>query len=90
MDLADGPRPLLPDWIQDAHTVLATHITDGRTGERHDQSSGIDRDQAVEVLCTADDLALDSADADYAIQQLLNRGYLYEVGNELRVAGTPE
>lgn len=85
MYLDDDPRPPLPDWVRDAYTLLSAHITDSETSDSHDQGPSITRDQAVDLLCTADELTLDHEDAHHVLTRLLNRGYLYEVDNELRV-----
>lgn len=85
MSLADDPRPPLPEWITDAYAALLAHITDSKTNDSHDQAPSISREQAIDVLFTSDELALESADAEHAITRLIERGYLYEVNSELRV-----
>lgn len=76
------PRPPLPEWILDAFEVLTTHTTDAE-GDKEVQS--IARDHAVDVLLTDEELALKSEDVSYALTRLLERGYFYEVDDELRV-----
>nr|WP_306061120.1 hypothetical protein [Natronococcus sp. AD5] len=90
MSLATDPRPPLPDWITDAYTVLSAHITDSETSDSQGQTPSINRKQAVDVLCISDKLGLERADAEHAITRLLDRGYLYEVGTELRVTTPAE
>lgn len=90
MSLADDPRPPLPKWITDAYTVLATYITDSNTDGSQDQIAEINRERAVDVLCTSNKLALEPADAEHAIKRLLERGYLYQVDTDLRVTTPAE
>jgi hypothetical protein len=45
---------------------------------------------ARETLVTDGDFPEDPGDADYAIDELLNSGWLYEVGDELRVTTSEE
>lgn len=90
MSLADDPRPPLPDWITDTYTVLSTQMTDTDTGSQHAEIPAIDRSHAVNVLCTADGLTLEPSDANHAIKRLLDRGYFYEVGSELRLTTPPD
>lgn len=90
MSLANDSRPPLPDWIMDAYTILSTSMTDSDTGSQHAEIPAIDRDHAVDVLCTADELALEPSDANHALKRLIDRGYLYEVGNELRLTTPPD
>ncbi|WP_408960434.1 hypothetical protein [Natrinema sp. 74] len=85
MHLADDPRPPLPEWITEAYAVLSTEVSDSNTEDSDQQVPSIDRDRAIEVLCTTDQLALEPADAEHAITRLLERGYFYEVDAELRV-----
>ncbi|WP_306060687.1 hypothetical protein [Natronococcus wangiae] len=85
MALADDSRPPLPEWITDAYTVILAHITDSETIDTHGRIPAISREQAVDVLSTSDELALEPADAEHAITRLIKRGYLYEVDAELRV-----
>ena len=66
----------LPAWIQDAYDDLAPHF--------EDSSDQIPREQAREVLVTESDTVDESADADYALDRLLDRGWLYEVDDSLR------
>ncbi|WP_226007964.1 hypothetical protein [Natrinema salinisoli] len=80
-DLSD-PRPPLPEWILDAYDVLCTHSFN--SAEAEDVQS-IPREQAIEVLCSIDDVALESEDATHALSRLIERGYFYEVDGELRV-----
>ncbi|MCU4740806.1 hypothetical protein OB955_07320 [Halobacteria archaeon AArc-m2/3/4] len=78
------PRPPLPEWILNAYDVLASRVTDADT-ERETASQSFTRDRAVDLLLTAEALSLESEDANYVLTRLLERGYLYEVDDELRV-----
>jgi len=69
-------RPL-PEWIEDGYQILLGHIDDPR--------EGINREQAYDVLIHAETFPDEPADAEYAIERLLNRGYFYEVDDYLRV-----
>lgn len=80
-DLTD-PRPPLPEWILDSYDLLCTH---SHGSDDHEDVQSISRERAFEVLLESDELSLESADADHAITRLLERGYFYEVDDELRV-----
>ncbi|WP_137290857.1 hypothetical protein [Natronorubrum halophilum] len=86
MDDITDPRPPLPEWILDAYDVLCTH---SHSSDDHTDLQSIPRAQALEILRTSDNLALEPEDADYVLTRLLERGYFYEVDDELRVT-TPE
>ncbi|MCU4973956.1 hypothetical protein OB955_14575 [Halobacteria archaeon AArc-m2/3/4] len=76
------PRPPLPEWILEAYDILVTHATDV---EDDCNTQAITRDNAVDILLTTDDLTLEPEDTDYVLKRLLERGYFYEVDDELRV-----
>ncbi|WP_226483185.1 hypothetical protein [Natrinema amylolyticum] len=82
MNNLSDPRPPLPEWILDAYDVLCTHSLNSAT---HDDVQSISREQALEVLCSPDELALEPEDATHALSRLIERGYFYEVSGELRV-----
>lgn len=90
MSLTDDPRPPLPEWVLDAYAELI----DGVTVQEHDTYnhtvSGITRTEATEMLLSTNELELELEDVEYALMRLLNRGYLYEVGDELRVTTPSE
>lgn len=90
MSLATDPRPPLPEWVLDAYDVLTDAITEhGRSGPDR-QVPAIQRDDAIEVLLSTEELHLDQSDVDHAVTRLLERGYLYEVNGELRVTTPSE
>lgn len=70
-------RRHLPPWIEDAYDLLAPRI--------RDRDGGMPRADAETVLTDRGDLDLNAPDARYALAQLLDRGYLYEVGDTLFV-----
>lgn len=87
--MVDDPRLPLPGWVTDGYTVLETHIAETAADSSQSGVPAISRDQAVDVLCTDDELALEPDDAEYALTRLLNRGYFYAVDDELRVTMPP-
>ena len=73
---SDDPRPM-PEWIQRAYEILVSHTAD--------TTDGIPRSRAQELLVAHENFSEDTADAEYAIERLLSRGWLYEVDGELRI-----
>ena len=67
----------LPDWIEDAYEILVPEIE-----ERED---GISQEQAYDRLLAHDSFPSEPADAEYAIERLLDFGWFYEVDGSLRV-----
>lgn len=90
MDRTDDPRPPIADWILDAYTVLSASLSEAEPDDGHGQAPAISRDQAVDVLLTTDELALEPDDANHALTRLVDRGYLYAVDDELRVTTPSE
>ncbi|MFC7215988.1 hypothetical protein ACFQO4_18110 [Saliphagus sp. GCM10025334] len=82
MNDSTDPRSPLSEWILDVYDVLCTHSLN--SDDQEDVQS-IPREQALEVLLRTDELALEPEDANYALSRLLERGYFYEVDDELRV-----
>nr|WP_226008362.1 hypothetical protein [Natrinema salinisoli] len=80
-DLSDS-RPPLPEWILDAYDILCTHSFNSAEAGA---VQSVSREKAIDVLCSTDDVALESEDATHALSRLIERGYLYEVDGELRV-----
>jgi hypothetical protein len=70
------PRTL-PDWIEDAYEILAPEIEDGE--------GGLSQEQAHDRLLTHDTFPSEPADAEYAVERLLDSGWFYEVDGSLRV-----
>ncbi|QLG51023.1 hypothetical protein [Natrinema halophilum] len=85
MPSTGDPRPPLPEWITDAYAILSDYTTDTDSEKREYTVPSIERERAIEILRSADELALEPEDADHAITRLIERGYFYEVDNELRV-----
>lgn len=73
---SNEPRPL-PDWIQEAYEILVSHSAD--------QKEGFSHERAHELLLAHERFPNEPADAEYAIERLLNSGWLYEVDRELRI-----
>ena len=73
---SDDPRPM-PEWIQRAYEILVSATAD--------TTDGISRARAQELLVAHENFSEDTADAEYAIERLLSRGWLYEVEGELRI-----
>jgi hypothetical protein len=69
----------LPEWIETSYETLEPHICN--------RDEGLSPEQVADLLLEeiGDDLALEPADAEYAIQRLLERGYLYKVEGVLFV-----
>lgn len=72
---SDDPHPM-PEWIQRAYEILVSYAAD---------TTGVPRARAQELLVAHEEFSEDAADAEYAIDRLLSRGWLYEVDGELRI-----
>ncbi|WP_254534048.1 hypothetical protein [Natrinema gelatinilyticum] len=81
------PRPPLPEWILECYDRLCTQACRPDHGE--DSVPLIEYDEAVNVLSSDAELALEQRDVEYALTRLLERGYFYEVEDELRIT-SPE
>ena len=73
---SNEPRSL-PDWIEDAYQILVS--------ETPDQQTNLSDDQVQNLLLGDEDFPDEPADAEYAIDRLLDSGWLYEVDGELRI-----
>jgi hypothetical protein len=73
---SNEPRSL-PDWIEDAYQILMSEMPDQQTDLSHDQ--------ARNPLLGAETFPDEPADAEYAIERLLDSGWLYAVDGELRI-----
>jgi hypothetical protein len=73
---SNKPRSL-PDWIEDAYESLVAATAE--------QNVGIPREQAHEQLLADETFPDEPADAEYAIDRLLDAGWLYAVDDELRI-----
>ena len=80
------PRPPLPEWILECYDRLSTHACRLDSGE--DSVPLIDYDDATDMLVS--EFALEQRDAEHALTRLLERGYFYEVDDELRVTSPEE
>ncbi|SDD24353.1 hypothetical protein [Natrinema hispanicum] len=82
------PRPPLPEWILECYDRLCTQACQPEIGE--DSVPLIDYDDAVTMLSSDAELALEQRDVEHALTRLLERGYFYEVEDELRVTSPEE
>lgn len=73
---SDEPRSL-PAWIEEAYEILLSEITSNQ--------DGISKEEAQSRLVAHETFPDDPEDAEYAIERLLNTGWLYQVQNELRI-----
>lgn len=73
---SNEPRSL-PDWIEDAYQILVSGTPDQQTELSHAQ--------AQSLLLAAEEFPAEPADAEYAIERLLDSGWLYAVDGELRI-----
>jgi hypothetical protein len=69
-------RPRLPDWIKDAYDTLECEFASGTRDITHTE--------AQKILLSEEGHIEEDADAVYAIDRLLDRGWLYEVSGQLR------
>ncbi|UTF55823.1 hypothetical protein [Natronosalvus rutilus] len=77
------PRPPLPEWILECYTFLCEQEVD-------EDASSFSREQALDSLLEAQTLELEPEDVNHALTRLLERGYLYEVDDKLRVTTPSE
>lgn len=68
--------PSLPGWIEDVYLSI-----EGYLQSQSDEES-VSRQQAAELISEVDP-DFNSADIDHALDHLLNRGWLYKVGDQL-------
>ncbi|GGL41574.1 hypothetical protein GCM10009037_26440 [Halarchaeum grantii] len=71
------PRPPLPEWVQEAYQILR----DAADGSQSDFTY----EEAYALLEEDDTFSAEHSDSEYAVERLLNRGYLYEANGTLRV-----
>ena len=69
-------QPSLPEWIQSAYTTLETAYSS--------DTDELSKAEARELLLNETDHIEDGGDAAYALDQLLDQGWLYEVNGQLR------
>ncbi|QIO25584.1 hypothetical protein [Haloarcula sp. JP-L23] len=73
---SNEPRSL-PDWIEDTYQTLVSGASD--------QQTALSYDQAQDLLLADEEFPDEPADAEYAIERLLDSGWLYAVDGELRI-----
>ena len=69
-------QPSLPQWIQNAYESLETAYAS--------DTDELSREAVTEILLTETKQIETDADATYALNRLLERGWLYEVDGQLR------
>jgi len=69
-------QPSLPQWIQNAYESLETAYAS--------DTDELSREAVTEILLTETKQIETDADATYALNRLLERGWLYEVNGQLR------
>ena len=74
---SNEPRSL-PDWVERGYQILSAEIADA-------SSEGLPRDRAREELLAHGVFPDEPSDAEYAIDYLLNSGWLYDVDGRLRI-----
>ena len=74
------PRSPLPEWVQEAYQILY----DAADGPQSDFTY----EEAYALLDESDTFSAEHSDSEYAVERLLNRGYLYEANGTLRVTET--
>jgi hypothetical protein len=72
----------LPDWIKDAYEILVSEL--------EESDSGLSQAEAQNRLLAHDAFPTEPADAEYAIERLLDSGWLYEVDATLRVTDSDD
>jgi len=82
------PRPPLPQWVLESYEQLRSHACQPDHGD--DGIRSIDYQDAIDVLETSPELELEREDAEYALMRLLDRGYFYEIDDQLRVTSPEE
>lgn len=73
----DSDRQGLPEWLQEAYEIIVDNV--------NEPAEGIPRERAIEVLLAHEDFPDETADADYAIERLRLRGWVYELGSDIRI-----
>jgi hypothetical protein len=68
-------EPPLPEWIQDAYDDLDPLFND---------RASIPRKEVEDFLLANSEMIEAEGDAALALKRLLNRGWVYEVGGEIR------
>ncbi len=68
--------PSPPGWIEDSYLSLERYLC------KHSDRDSFTRQKAVELI-TADNPDFNDADINHALEYLLNRGWLYEVDDQL-------
>jgi len=76
----DSNRPPLPDWVEEIYSWFENYL------QTECDDNSLDRTQTAELAISAHpDLELSHDDIEYAFNRLINRGYLYQVDEQLSV-----
>ena len=75
-NMRNPDQPSLPKWIQSAYETLETAYTS--------DTDELSRTVAHELLLEEADSIETDGDAEYVLDRLLDRGWLYEVNGQLR------
>lgn len=73
--MLNNETPPLPGWVKDAYESLEPHF--------EATTDGMSRTEAHDLLLSDADTVEEVGDASYALDRLLNRGWLYEVDGTL-------
>jgi len=76
--MRESEHPSLPGWIEDIYNPIEQYLRQDTNQE------SVTRQQAVQLIVDAKS-NLASSDIDHALDYLLNRGWLYEVDDQLFV-----
>jgi hypothetical protein len=71
----DPTEPALPEWIRNGYDILAE--------EYQSDTTELSKSEAQQLLLKSDHVETEG-DAEYVIERLLQRGWLYEVEGNLR------
>jgi hypothetical protein len=72
---SDPTEPSLPEWIQTAYEPLAAEYESG--------TDELSEAEAKQLLVQSDHIEGET-DAEYVLERLLQRGWLYEVEGQIR------
>ncbi|NGM70393.1 hypothetical protein G6M89_15510 [Natronolimnobius sp. AArcel1] len=72
------------------YDVLTDAIAQQGHDDKNSQVPGLERDDTISLLRTTNEIDLEQGDAEYAVTRLIERGYLYEVNEKLRITTVGE
>ncbi|MBP2251124.1 hypothetical protein J2754_001445 [Halarchaeum solikamskense] len=74
------PRAPLPEWVQEACQILRDTPDVSQSDFTYEEAYALPEE--------ADTFSIEHSDSEYAVERLLNRGYLYEANGTFRVTET--